>query len=288
NYMAPEQAAGQVQQVGPLSDVYALGAILYECLTGRPPFQAASVLETLEQVRSQEPVPPRRLQPAVPGDLETICLKCLAKEPRKRYGTAQDLADDLRRFQAHEPIRARPVGPAERAAKWVKRRPASAALVAVCVLAAAGAGAAEVRYTAGLRDERNRARDERDNARRERAEADRQRELAEGRERLVRRHWDVSRSRQGGIAWRAGAVGHMLEVGGGQRPPPGEKDLRGFEWDYLRRLSQAELLTIRTHTRGFGPYYGDRLVAFSPDGWYLASGSDGGQGPRVEFFVTVW
>src|SRR5262249_15314032 len=134
SYMAPEQAAGGGDAVGPWTDVHALGAILYELLTGRPPFAAATVLETLEQVRSQQPVPPRRLCPNVPRDLEVICLRCLHKQPGRRYADAEALADDLRRFLDGKPIRARPTPAWERALMAARRRPVIAALSAAVVL----------------------------------------------------------------------------------------------------------------------------------------------------------
>jgi formylglycine-generating enzyme required for sulfatase activity len=137
-YMAPEQAAGKARDIGPEADVYALGAILYELLTGRPPFRGETVQETLQQVQFDEPMRPTLLRPKLPRDLETICLKCLRKECHQRYPSAAELAGDLRRFLAGEPIHARPMRAWERARKWAKRRPVSAALLAGCLLALAG------------------------------------------------------------------------------------------------------------------------------------------------------
>jgi serine/threonine protein kinase len=136
-YMAPEQASGVVSQLGPGVDVYSLGAILYELLTGRPPFQSPDPVQTTMMVLSIEPVSPRQLQPKLPRDIETICLKCLEKSPKKRYLSAGELADDLNRFRQGRPIVARPIRPWEKAIKWAHRRPAAAALAGVSVFALA-------------------------------------------------------------------------------------------------------------------------------------------------------
>jgi serine/threonine protein kinase len=133
-YMSPEQAAGKNDLVGPTSDVYGLGATFYEMLTGRPPFKAASPMDTVLQVVYQVPVPPRSFQSKPPRDLEAICLKCLQKEPARRYASAEALAEDLRRFLLHEPIRARRTPFWERGVKWARRRPLATALLFACAL----------------------------------------------------------------------------------------------------------------------------------------------------------
>ncbi len=131
SYMSPEQASGQVRQMGPATDQYSLGAMLYEFLTGRPPFLAAKPIDTILQVLHEEPVPPRQLQTKLPVDLETICLKALQKEPSKRYASCLEFADDLARFSRGEPIRARPVGGPERLWRWCRRNPLVASLASI-------------------------------------------------------------------------------------------------------------------------------------------------------------
>ena len=138
SYMAPEQASGRTRDVGPAADVYALGAILYELLTGRPPFRGETPIETIRQVIDDDPVPPSRLVPRVARDLETICLKCLQKEPTKRYASAQAFADDLGRFLNNEPIKARPISFRERGVKWSRRHPIAASFLALGTLSACG------------------------------------------------------------------------------------------------------------------------------------------------------
>src|SRR5262249_39867502 len=137
NYMAPEQAMATRQPVGPAADLYALGAMLYELLTGRPPFVGETPLATVVQTLHNDPVSVTSLQPNVPRDLETICLKCLRKEPGKRYGSARELAEDLQRFLRDEPIQARPVSPLESLWLWIRRHPLSAGLLSAGLLAPA-------------------------------------------------------------------------------------------------------------------------------------------------------
>jgi eukaryotic-like serine/threonine-protein kinase len=186
-YLAPEQAEPRLTPLGPATDVYALGGILYELLTGRAPFQGATVVETVLQTLNAEPVPPARLQPGVPPDLETVCLKCLEKQPARRYGSAADLAADLARFLAGEPTRARPLSRAARLGKWARRRPAVAALAGLSAflllagLALAGWpwARAEARAAAEAR-----AKDE---ARTAQAAAEQQRQAAQRQSREVER-----------------------------------------------------------------------------------------------------
>jgi eukaryotic-like serine/threonine-protein kinase len=179
SYMAPEQAAGD-KAVGPSADVYALGAILYECLTGRPPFRAAAVMDTVLQVLHDDPVPPSRLQPKLPRDLETICLKCLAKKPEGRYASAAALADDLGRFLNGDSILARPASPVTKLWRWAWRHPALATVAFVLAVPLPVLSAAMVYLWADARAARKAAEADRAAALEARDRADRERELAQG------------------------------------------------------------------------------------------------------------
>ena len=152
-YMAPEQAAGRSHEVGPAADIYALGVILYHLLTGNTPFNDENSLKLLTKVVKEEPPRLRQFAPGVPHDLETICLKCLEKSIEKRYASALDLAEDLRRFRNHEPIHARPITRLERTARWCRREPAWAGLIAVSLLAAVGLLMAGVWFHMRIQDQ---------------------------------------------------------------------------------------------------------------------------------------
>jgi hypothetical protein len=190
SYMAPEQASGRSHDAGPAADIYALGAILYECLSGRPPFVAQTVVETLDQVRTQEPP---RLPGSVPLDLETICLKCLRKEPEKRYASAAELADELGRYQRGEPIQARPVGRVERAAKWARRNKGLAAALTAAALALLAGTAFSISFgidaanqAAQARTERKAAEDAREDLAMKNADLERKQDELEG---ALARNW---------------------------------------------------------------------------------------------------
>jgi tetratricopeptide (TPR) repeat protein len=236
--MAPEQAEGRTREVGPLADVYGLGAILYHLLTGRPPFRAATVLDTLQQVRTQEPIPPSQFQPRLPRDLETICLKCLQKDPAKRYPTAGELAADLRRFGAGETILARPVGRIERLWRWARRNPRVAALSgAVVLLVVAWSITSTWLYRKARSNERAAVRAAaeahwneslaRDNA----AEARRNAELARANEDLARRREELARTTT------QDAFNRMIRLG--------EQVLRRLQAKHEPARAQAEWLRLR-------------------------------------------
>lgn len=151
NYLSPEQASGRLGSVGPKSDIYCIGAILYQLLTGRPPFASDSIQETLLQIRDREPVAPSLLNPTIPRDLETICLKCLNKEPAGRYATAQDVASELRNFLEHRPIKARPLSRGQRLVRWARRNQIVAGLSAALLVVVGLAFAANLRQVTRLR-----------------------------------------------------------------------------------------------------------------------------------------
>jgi eukaryotic-like serine/threonine-protein kinase len=268
-YMAPEQAWGKKRLVTTLSDVYGLGAILYALLIGKAPFAGETVLETLDQVRLQPPVAPSRIDPKVPRDLETICLKCLEKDPARRYASAEVLAGDLSRYLAGEPILARPVGMAERAVMWARRRPAIAALLGLVTLVTVLGLVGVLWQWREAISARGDAERQSGRAQRESERAKAQAELAEQRlydvrMNLVQRYWEEYN-------------GALLQQGLSELLPAnqGGNDRRGFEWFYWRRKLSSGRVALEGHTDSVWS------VTFSLDGRRIASGG-------ADQTVRVW
>jgi WD40 repeat protein/tetratricopeptide (TPR) repeat protein len=238
SYMPPEQATGR-KHLTVAADVYAVGAILYECLSGRPPFKSETPLDTLLRVVTDEPVPPRQHNPAVPRDLETIALKCLEKEPHKRYGSAAELADDLERYLAGEAIRARPVGSVERALKWARRQPLVAALVAAVVLVAAAGLAGIIWKYRDAEHQKKLAQDEAERARK-------QEEIVREQKRIVQEERDRAREHetraigQGKLAEQRRVDADALRV----RAQTGEKRAQEQVEVTRRALYGAQLMRV--------------------------------------------
>ncbi len=247
SFMPPEQALGERGKMGPASDVYSLGAILYHALTGRAPFVGQSVADTLQQVESKEPIAPRLLIPAIPADLETICLKCLEKEPGKRFASAQELAEELGRFLRGETIHSRPVSAPEKIWRWCRRKPAIASLSLATIVLLLGVAIGSP--IAAWRIDRERQRAEKGEL------AARQKAYAS----------DMNLAQQSLKLNNLGQARRLLDR---HRPQTGEADLRGWEWRYLWQLARSSALvtlTNRATPRGYA-------VSFSPDGSRLAVG----------------
>jgi eukaryotic-like serine/threonine-protein kinase len=258
HYMAPEQAAGRRSDVGPATDVYALGATLYEILVGRPPFRGETDVETLRLVLESEPVPLRTLRPGLPRDLETICLKCLRKEPARRYASAGALLDDLHRFLDGRPIFGRPVSVIERVQGWMWRRPAIAALLGLVVVLIAGLVGGSAWWSARLSRQNRRLELQIARADDQTREADKQRRQAD-------RHRYAESLRRASQALDASQVELAQDILHDIRPDSVGVHTPGFAWRYLWREANREFSQLRGHEATVMEW------AFAPDGTMLAT-----------------
>ena len=265
-YISPERFQGHCDE---RADVYALGLTLYELLVLEPAFASGDRLHLMEQIRHRDPPRPRAVDPRVPRDLETVVLKAIDKDPGRRYRSTADLGEDLRRFLADEPIRARRAGTAELVGRWCRRNPAVAiSLAAVFIALAAGAAAATF---FGMRANANaRAADESaDQARRDKTAADRARKETEAaRDELQEHLYFAEMNLAGQAAESPGGIRQVEELLVRWQPTGGEPDRRGWEWYFLRGLGPPPLLTLRKHAEAVGG------VSWSPDGRRLATPSD--------------
>ena len=250
-YMPPEQAAGRVADLDVRIDVYAVGATLYEMLSGRPPFIGATPLEILDQVQHRDPVPLRLLNPKIPRDLETICLRCLEKEPARRMPNAQVLADELDRYRRRLPILSRSIGPVERVRRWCRRRPAVASLIALSFLSTLAIVGLLLNNLQNLtnynRDLTNlnihlkKLNDELD---RSASTANHLRDLAEEHERQMRDALYAADINRAALAWRQDNTHGMMTLLERHLPVPGQVDQRGFEWWFLYGRAHRSHLTL--------------------------------------------
>ena len=271
-YMPPEQAAGHCTEWNPASDVYGLGAVLYCVLTGRPPYRGGSVLETLQQVLEQDPVPPRQVEPGIPRDLETVCLKCLDRSPGRRYQTARELADELERILAGQPVLARPTPAWERLWRTARRHAALTALIVVSLVAVVVVLTTTLRYNARLKSSLAETAQQQRRAETGELTARKQTRLAEQRlERARRSLYALQLTRAAGLLESDPSLAKELLDDPEACPP----ELRDFAWRLLRNASTRVRLTYGGHQAEL------RCAAVSPEGRRIATGDASGH-------VHIW